>query len=116
MDYKSSINKTLADNIRTRRKELHMSQEKLAELSGLHRTYIGGIEQYTRNPSLKSVEKISKVLDIDPSIILNQHYNDISHCDYAICNFKDGQYNFHPINQKEIKPEVKDLLEKIFSK
>lgn len=110
-----AINSIFADNMRKLRKKLHVSQEKLGELSGLHRTYIGGIEQYTRNPSLKSVERIAQALDADPSIMLNKNYDEISRCDYAICNFKDGNYEFHPIKEEELKPEVKELLDKIFA-
>lgn len=41
-----------------------MSQERLAEKSGLHNTYIGQIERGEKNPSLESIEKLSKGLDI----------------------------------------------------
>lgn len=48
-----------ADNMKQRRKDLGISQEKLGELSGLHRTYIGGNKQYNGNPSLESMKKIA---------------------------------------------------------
>ncbi len=41
-----------------------MSQEKLAELSGLHPTYIGQVERGEKNCTLESAEKISKGLQI----------------------------------------------------
>jgi len=44
--------------------EKHLSQEKLAELSNLHRTYISSVERGTRSISLKNIESISKALMI----------------------------------------------------
>lgn len=48
------------------------SQEKLAELSDLDRTYIPGIEAGRRNVSLMVVEKMAKAFNITISELLNQ--------------------------------------------
>ncbi len=48
------------------------SQEKLAELSDLDRTYIPGIEAGKRNVSLAVVEKIAKAFDLSISQLLNE--------------------------------------------
>jgi len=48
------------------------SQEKLAELSDLDRTYMPGIESGKRNVSILVVEKIAKAFNITISQLLNQ--------------------------------------------
>ena len=46
------------------RKEKGISQEKLAELCGLHRTYISEVERGVRNVSLVNIEKICEALEV----------------------------------------------------
>lgn len=66
------IQQILADNLRIYRKWKGLSQEKLGELCGLHRTYIGGIEQQITNVSIANVEKIAQALQIDPALLFIQ--------------------------------------------
>jgi len=61
------IKKRFGKAIRRRRRELDLSQEHLAELSGLHRTYISSIERGQRNPSLENIQNLTKALDISLS-------------------------------------------------
>lgn len=48
--------------VREERKKQGLSQEKLAELAGLHRTYIGMIERAEKNITIVNMEKIAKAL------------------------------------------------------
>ena len=50
--------------VRKLRKEQNLSQEKLAELADLHRTYIGMIERGEKNITLLNIYKISQALNI----------------------------------------------------
>lgn len=51
--------------IRTLRQARGISQEELAFISDLHRTYISDIERGARNISLDNINKIAKALDIN---------------------------------------------------
>lgn len=50
--------------VRKERLKQKLSQEKLAEIAGLHRTYIGMIERGEKNITLTNIEKIAKALNI----------------------------------------------------
>lgn len=56
--------KIFAQNIINRRKMLNISQERLAELCNLHRTYIGQVERCEKNISMDSMEKIAEALGL----------------------------------------------------
>ncbi len=67
-----SLINIFATNVKTYRIEKNLSQEKLAELSGLHRTYISAIERERRNISIDNIEKISQALDIDAYLLFKE--------------------------------------------
>jgi len=54
----------LARNIRLLRAQQDLSQEDLADLAGLHRTYIGSIERSERNVSIDNIAKIAEALGV----------------------------------------------------
>ena len=54
-------------NVRKRREALGLSQLKAAELADLDPTYISGIERGVRNPSLLSIVRVAKALDLPAS-------------------------------------------------
>lgn len=60
-----SLIHTFATNLKKYRIQQGYSQEKLAELAGLHRTYISAIEREQRNISIENIEKISIALNLD---------------------------------------------------
>ncbi|HYF97099.1 MAG TPA: helix-turn-helix transcriptional regulator [Patescibacteria group bacterium] len=60
----------LARTIKKFRKEAELSQEELADLTGLHRTYIGAVERSEQNISVDNIGKIAKALKVNPSDLL----------------------------------------------
>ena len=58
------IIKTFANNVKKYRIECGYSQEKLAEYSDLHRTYISAVERCRRSRALENVRKIADALHI----------------------------------------------------
>ena len=55
---------TLAKNVRSFRKDHGISQEELADLCELHRTYIGSVEREERNVSLSTREVLARALGV----------------------------------------------------
>lgn len=60
----------IGDEIKRKRVAIELSQEELASLSNLHRTYIGSIERGERNISLKNIVSIAIALKCKPSQLL----------------------------------------------
>jgi transcriptional regulator with XRE-family HTH domain len=65
MYLKTKILIQFGETVRKHRNIKGISQEKLAEMSGLHRTYIGMIERAEKNITLINIEKIAKGLDMN---------------------------------------------------
>ena len=61
---KIDLKSQLGTAIRTKRNDLGISQEELADRAGLHRTYISDIERGARNLSLESIDKLATALQI----------------------------------------------------
>lgn len=59
-------------NVQKYRKTRELSQEKLAELAGVHRTYIGMIERAEKNITLCNMEKIAMALKVQIQDLLQQ--------------------------------------------
>ena len=61
-----STKKNFGERVRTIRKSKELSQETLALMCGLDRTYIGSVERGERNISLINMHKIANALGISP--------------------------------------------------
>ncbi len=66
LDYR----KVLAENVKSARKSLDLSQEALALEAEIDRTYISGIERGKRNPSLTLIAKLAERLGTTPAALL----------------------------------------------
>ena len=64
--------KKLGNAIRCERNKLGISQEKFAEKSGFHRTYIGHVERGEKNITVVGLLKIAKTLGISTSELLQK--------------------------------------------
>ncbi len=58
------------ETIKGFRQKASLSQEQLADLASLHRTYIGSVERGERNISLENIVQIARALDVKPSDLL----------------------------------------------
>ena len=71
----NGVAKALGKRIRSLRTSNGWSQERLATESGMHRTYIWGIERGTRNPSLRHLARLASAL----SITLQTLFKDVTY-------------------------------------
>jgi transcriptional regulator with XRE-family HTH domain len=61
---KSKLLSQFGNSVRAERLKRSYSQEQLADLAGLHRTYIGMIERAEKNITLENIGKIAKALNM----------------------------------------------------
>jgi DNA-binding XRE family transcriptional regulator len=66
------LQQMVGQNLRLLRTARGLSQEDFADLLGVHRTYLGGIERGERNLTLKSLERIAERIKVDPIALLTE--------------------------------------------
>lgn len=64
------LQRRVGDHLRRIRLARGYSQEAFAEIVGVHRTYMGGLERGERNLTLRSLERIAETLEMDPLDLL----------------------------------------------
>ena len=59
------LQKTVGRNLRAYRLERGLSQEAFADVLGVHRTYMGGVERGERNLTLESLERMAEQIGVE---------------------------------------------------
>ena len=60
----SDVKVLFGQKLRRIRTKQQISQERLGELAGLHRTYVSSVERGERNVSLETIEKFAEALGV----------------------------------------------------
>jgi len=61
-----------ATNLRREREARGLSQEALADLAGLHRTYVGSVERAERNVSIDNIQRLAAAVSLPASDLLKR--------------------------------------------
>lgn len=64
------LQRAFGRNLREHRRARGLSQEAFADVLGVHRTYMGGIERGERNLTLRTVERVAERLGLEPLALL----------------------------------------------
>lgn len=106
-----SLRKILSQNIRIFRKNLHLTQERLAENADISLPYLSDIEHCKTWVSDKTLLKLSKALNTTPSELLNENIPPVE------IHLKDNSIADLLLEQKkQISKAVSDICDETFSK
>jgi transcriptional regulator with XRE-family HTH domain len=70
--HKANARQIFANNLRKERLKKNLSQEALADLAGLHRTYVGSVERGERNISIDNMERLATALGCNLTELLKE--------------------------------------------
>ena len=62
----SNLCKAFAANLRCEREALGLSQKRLGQLAGLHRTFVGSVERGESNISIYNIGRLADALGVEP--------------------------------------------------
>lgn len=68
----TELNQSIAQALIKYRHMAQLSQEELADLAGIHRTYVSQIERGLKMPTLAILFKIASALKIKPSVLIQE--------------------------------------------
>ena len=68
----SNARRIFAQRLRQIRQIKGLSQEELADMAGLHRTYVGSVERSERNVSIDNMERLANALEVDITELLRK--------------------------------------------
>lgn len=102
----SEIAKAVGQRIRNYRTQKGLSQEKLAELSGCHPTYIGQLERGEKNATLESIERITAALGIS----LSKLFEKLGAQEDSESNFPLACYEFLSAKTAEEQEQLYKIL------
>lgn len=63
----------IGKSIREARKRRRLSQEALAELAGINRSFLGEIERGEATPSIQTLQKLANGMDVKLSELIRQY-------------------------------------------
>lgn len=106
----SDIAKTVGKRLRSYRLAQRLSQERLAEMAGLHPTYIGQVERGEKNLTIESLEKITLALQIPMASVFEriEERNDDS-------NYPLMAYDLLSAKKQESREKLYSILAEIDS-
>ncbi len=77
-EFNRELTQVLAANIRTFRQSRKVSQEELAHMCNLHRTYVGSVERAERNVTLKTLETLATALGVSvPELLTERAFENV---------------------------------------
>jgi transcriptional regulator with XRE-family HTH domain len=68
-----TLRQIFGSNLRRLRTDRGLSQEALADLAGIDRTYVSALERQVYSVSIDTIEKLATVLDVKPTELLEAH-------------------------------------------